>query len=195
MENKNLKKKNEEEIKDRKFNILVILLLLVICISIGYAMLSTTLYINGTTIIDKPSWDVHYENLEKVSGSVSAIEEASLDNAKANISYKVYLKEPGDFYEFTVDIVNEGSLDAMIGKILTIGLSEKARKYVEYKVTYANGTPLNEKDALKAGTKEKIKVKVRYKDDFDEVLLEQTELSLVFQVNYIQDDGTSNAVK
>lgn len=191
-----MKNKKEENKRERKGNRLLILLLLVVSISIGYAMLTTTLYINGTSTIEKPSWDVHYENLEKVSGSIVATEEATIDSTKADINYKISLEVPGDYYEFTVDIVNSGSLNAMIGEVLKLGLTDVEEKYVHYTVTYADGTPLREKDALKAGTEEKIRVKVKYRDDIsnEEYPKETTELKLMFQVNYIQDDGTSNEV-
>ena len=48
-----------------------LLLLLVISISIGYAALSTTLNINGTSTIKKQTWSVHFDTLTVTSGSAT----------------------------------------------------------------------------------------------------------------------------
>ena len=42
----------------------IILLVLVICISIGYAILRTELNIHGTATIPRVAWDVHFENVQ-----------------------------------------------------------------------------------------------------------------------------------
>ena len=179
--------------KNNKKHALVILLLLVVGISIGYAALTTTLNINGTTTIEKATWDVHFENLTKTEGSQTATVEAAIDTTKTLIEYTVTLLEPGDFYEFKVDIVNDGTIDAMISEVLKEGLTTEQQKYIEYTVVYEDDAALQEKDSLKAKTSETIKIRVKYKDDITAADLPTTEQSLVlkFQVTYIQDDGTS----
>ena len=179
--------------KNNKKCMLVILLLLVVGISIGYAALTTTLNINGATKIEKASWDIHFENLVKSDGSVTATTEASIDSTKTLIEYTVTLAEPGDFYEFTVDMVNKGTIDAMISEVLKEGLSSDQEKYIEYTATYTDGVELEEKDYLKVGTKENIKVRVKYREDIDsnDLPTEESAISLSFKVTYVQADETA----
>ena len=52
-------------------NIFFIIVFL-LCISVGYAVLNSTLIINGKSNISKNIWDVHFENINVISGSVEA---------------------------------------------------------------------------------------------------------------------------
>ena len=176
--------------KNKKRSLLLILLLLVVGISVGYAALATTLNINGNTTIEKASWDIHFENLVKTTGSETATTEAAIDGTKTLIEYTVTLNEPGDFYEFTVDIVNNGTIDAMISEVLKEGLTTEQEKYISYTATYSDGMALEEKDYLKSGEKENIRVRVKYRDDISaaELPTENQTLSLKFTITYIQAD-------
>ena len=58
-DNKIIKDDNKEE--NKKY--ILIIFLLLIAISIGYATLSSTLKIKGNGGIDKIRWDVHFENV------------------------------------------------------------------------------------------------------------------------------------
>ena len=183
-----------EKRKNKKKKILVLLLLLLVGISIGYAALTSNLNINGNTNIKKAEWDVHFENLVKSEGSESADKEAAIDTSKTLIEYTVKLPEPGDFYEFTVDIVNRGSIDAMISEVLKTGLTTDQQKYVEYTATYTSGKELNQYDLLKAGQTRKIKVRVKYKDDLnpEDLPTEDKSINISFQVTYVQANENVN---
>ena len=172
---------------------LAILLLLVVGISIGYSALTSSLDITGTTTINKSSWDIHFDNLTTTSGGVVAEKEAQVDTTKTVIDYTITLSEPGDFYEFTVDIVNNGSIDAMIDEVLNTGLTEEQANYIDYTIKYESGISLGEKDNLKANSIRTAKVKVKYRDDIiaNDLPTKNQTISLTFKVTYIQDDGTS----
>ena len=49
--------------KDNRSLYLTAILAVLILIGIGYAALTTTLNITGTTTIKKITWDVHFENI------------------------------------------------------------------------------------------------------------------------------------
>lgn len=167
----------------------LILLLLVVGISIGYAALTTTLNINGTTTIGKASWDVHFENLAVTDGSVTATTAAAIDTAKTTINYEITLSEPGDFYEFTVDAVNGGTLDAELSADPEIlGLTTEQDVYVNYTVTYEDGTALAAGDEIAASASSTYKVRVEYDTDItaDQLPTEDQTISLTFAANYIQ---------
>ncbi|MBO5138206.1 MAG: hypothetical protein J6B89_01015 [Bacilli bacterium] len=183
-----------EKRKNKKKSILVLLLLLLVGISIGYAALTSNLNINGNTKIKKAEWDVHFENLVKSEGSESADKEAVIDASKTLIEYTVKLPEPGDFYEFTVDIVNKGSIDASVSEVLKTGLTADQAKYIEYTAVYTDGVELKENDSLKAGDRKNITVRVKYKDDLnpEDLPTEDKSIDLSFQVIYVQENGKLN---
>ena len=179
----------------------LLLFILLVSISMGYAFLRTELTINGTADFLDARWDIHFANLvvnpnsvELSTGNTAAIISAST----TEVTYAVTLKEPGDFYEFTVDAVNNGTMDAMIDTISSkMGGVEitSLPAYMEYSVTYSDDTPLVVNQYLKAGTTETYKVHIGFKKDINASdLTGQVESkSFSFSVAYVQAD--SNGVE
>lgn len=101
-----------------------LILVLILGISVGYAALSATLKINGTSTIKSATWSVHFgteaNDIQVTSGSVTGDNVTTPARIKSGtnnteIEYSVNLPEPGDYYEFTANVVNDGTLDAIIG--------------------------------------------------------------------------------
>ena len=55
----------------RRNNTIILFVVLLLSISIGYALINTNLKINGTANVTKQTWDIHFENIQ-------VTEEASL---------------------------------------------------------------------------------------------------------------------
>ncbi len=55
----------------KKSNLKLILFILLVSISLGYAFLRTDLTINGTGKIAATSWDIHFNNIQVTNGSVT----------------------------------------------------------------------------------------------------------------------------
>ena len=128
------------KIKRNKTQVYLLLIFsLALLIGVGYAALSVTLKINGQTTINKASWDIHMEDINVTTGSVTATTVPTLDTAKTTVSFSVTLTNPGDFYEFTVKEVNKGTIDAMVSTISKTGLTTTQAKYLDYTVTYDSG--------------------------------------------------------
>ena len=175
-----------------KDNIKIILILLVVCLGIGYSYLNTELNINGTANINSANWSVYWNNVQVESGSVTA-PTPTIDSDKTTVSYTVTLEKPGDYYEFTVDAVNAGTIDAMIETINT-DLNGVAMQiipeYLDYSVTYADNIPLEYNQELLHDSTETYKVHIGYADyiEADELPEENQSLSLEFTVTYKQAD-------
>ena len=185
------------KLKQNKTQIYLILIFAVaLLIGVGYAALSATLNINGQTTINKASWDVHMEDINVTSGSVTATTAPSLDSTNTTVNFSVKLTNPGDFYEFTVKEVNKGTIDAMVSTISKTGLTESQAKYLDYTVNYSDGTAVSEKQLLAANQKETIKVRVAFKKDLtaSDLPTTDTTLNLSFGLNYIQADESAVAI-
>ena len=189
--------------KTEKRTILFLTLLLVI--TVGYALLSQTLDINGTTNIKKTTWSIIWDNVEVNENSVkgdSITTAAAITNTeKTLVEYSISLSEPGEFYEFTVDAKNEGTIDGMVNVVSnkvyeSNGTTEKALpEYLTYTVTYSDGKTIEPKQLLSAGSTEKYKVRVEFKDVAADKLPSQNEtLKFKFEVEYVQADDTAQAV-
>ena len=176
--------------KSGKKVVLSLLALLLLTITVGYAALSTTLNINGTSKINNATWDVHFANLEVTSGSVSATKAATIDSGTTAIDYNVELIKPGDFYGFTVDVTNTGTIDAKLGEApILSGVSAEQDVYTNYTVTYSDDTAINANDKLAAGATKKLKVRVEFDRNITNSQLptEAQPLNLTFAMNYVQD--------
>lgn len=104
--------------KSKKKRNLILLLVVLLGITVGFALLSTTLYINGTSTIKGNVWDIHWdgESITETQGSVTATTPAAIVDGSDNqqIEFAVSFDLPGDYYEFTVDAVNAGTIDGML---------------------------------------------------------------------------------
>ena len=176
-----------------------LLLLLILFVSVGYAILQSNLTITGTTSIQDSKWDIHWNNVVITEGSVSTsnADRATIDNTKTTVNYNITLNKPGDFYEFTVDAVNEGTIDGMIdvisSKLNNVEITTLPA-YLNYSITYSDGTPLQGNQLLAANSSETYKVRIEYKRDIEANQLPETTqtLNLSFSVTYKQ--ATDGAV-
>ena len=189
----------------------LILIILLLVISLGYALLNATLTINGNSKINAQTWDIHWNNVQVTQGSVSigTNDQAATITAgdTTEVTYEVTLDMPGDFYEFTVDAVNAGTVDAMIDVITStykIGNGEPTTitannlpDYLEYSVAYSDGTPITRYQELNANSTETYKVRVAYKSDIDVDDLPETNQSIIFSfsVEYVQADSNATEVR
>lgn len=182
---------------NRKKNRIILLVVLLLVISIGYALVFTDLKIDGILGINKQTWDVHFENIRVKSGSITPVHAATINSQDTTkVSYEVYLENPGDYYEFEVDVVNNGTMDAMITDISSTnnGNPISLPSYIEYKAKYSSGTDLVEKHLLEAGSRDTYIIGVYFKSDITASQLENSQplnLRLVFDVTYSQADDTA----
>ena len=176
--------------RKKQLVILLVLVCLVGTMSIAYAVLSTTLNINGTAQVQDASWNIHFDNIQVNPYSVS-INPVITDSNK--VTFSADLTTPGDFYKFTVDIVNEGSIDAMIESIAkTPELSVEQKKYLRYEVEYVDGTSINDAQLLKSGETKTISVLFSYRNDIpvSDLPNTETDLDLEIVLVYVQANNT-----
>ena len=175
-----------------KFSTMFLITLLLL-LTLGYAYLTQTLNINGLSKVNNASWNVYWDNVQVTSGSVEA-DTPTISN-QTTVSFNVHLSKPGDFYEFTVDAKNDGTIDAMID---TITKTNNIPNYLEYTITYSSGLEIAQYNYLKANSKEVYKVRVEFKNDIDASDLPNSNqsINLTFGVTYVQaDENAFQAVR
>ena len=164
-----------------------------IFIGVGYAYLNSQLSIKGQTTIAKASWDVHFENIVKVDGNVGN-SSATITNNATLVNFNVSLENPGDFYEFTVDVVNKGTIDAMVSSLVNTGISAEQQKFLTYTVTYLGNNEIKEKQLLKSGDTTTIDVFIKYRDDISSVDLPGDDQNLAVSLSLMYTQADSSAV-
>ncbi len=123
-------------------------------------------------------WNINFTNLEVTKGS----EDGTISLNDNAISLQVQFDKETEFYEFTLDVVNNGTLDAKIGEINLDVKNDK--KILDYSLTYLDDKIIQKDDLLKAGEKKKIKVRIYYPVQKEKVY-EALDLELMFNLNYI----------
>ena len=154
-------KKNKGKDKNSVFLVIGILLVVGI-ITVGYAALQATLQINGTANIGGATWDIHFENIEETAATnVTANPAPSApDDTTTTLTYGVNLVKPGDIYQFTAKIVNDGTIDARLDELVLSGAS--SLPYVSYTITYSDLSPIENDDTLLAEEEWTVLVTVQY---------------------------------
>ena len=183
--------------RQKKYNLILFLIILVAGIGLGYAALSANLEIDGTTNLTKTTWDIHFDHIQETSGGVTPNSATSINAAGDTVTYNITLSTPGDFYEFTVDAVNAGTVDGMIESVtstLNNGSITNLPDCLTYSATYSDGVEIIPNHLLAANSTETYKIRVEFKTDIDEDDLPDSNqtLSFAFSINYIQ--ANNNAV-
>ena len=113
------------------------LCLIVILMGIYFASVSYSAAVNVTKYIGKTNtkWDVNIDELsyEETIGSIQA---SSHTISATTSSTEVTLSKPGDFYEYSIKIDNDGSLNAVLRGINIEGIKENQKAYLNYSVAY-----------------------------------------------------------
>ncbi len=168
-----------------KNNLLLLVILMIGFISLGYALLTTNINITGTGKIKDAKWDVHFANIQVTDGSVTPTTAANITD-DTSVEFAVTLEKPGDFYEFTIDVVNEGTIDAMVDNFSAT--PTVLPDCFSYTVTWSNGEVPKDKDGLSKGKTYQMKVRVEMLKDINagQLLTAEQTLTLSVQLNCVQ---------
>lgn len=182
--------------KNYQVAIIGVLAFAVLFMAVGFAAYTQTLNINGVATVGTNKWSVHFKDgsLQEVAGSVTS-ENLTLDTASTTANFKVKLNRPGDYYAFSVDVINDGTFDAILNNITMTQLTAAEAKYLKFTVSY-DGTVYsssanNVLDALNYNTGNNTKnliVRVEYRDDVaaEDLPTTDTEVSLSVALGYEQ---------
>ena len=173
---------------NKNIYIIALVVVLVVSVSIGYAILFTGLNINGSSGISANTWNIKFNNLSVTEGSVTADSPIITDDTA--LSYNVTLTKPGDFYEFSVNVVNSGSINAVLSTTPVLsGLTEQHLAYMDAQIYYQSGAPLKAGDILNAGQTRKIIIRLDFKKDLanEDLPSEIQVINLGFEMEYVQD--------
>ena len=187
--------------KEKRKMMFTLLILLFLGLGIGYAALASNLSINGTSTLIASSWDIHFENLNVTDGSVDigTGDSAATITSPTTITYTVTLAQPGDFYDFTVDVKNDGTIDGMIGNIsykVNGSSTEHFDLPFEYYIMYTDGIELDTNQQLLAGEKESLKVHIGYAEDIEPTDLPSSDTTetITVEITYVQADENAKRI-
>ena len=179
-----------------KHLILNIIIIIILIIGIGHASLASNLSITGTTDVSGNHWDIHFSETYNEESTGEIITSATTDEEdNTKLTFSIALTKPGDYYEFSVDIINGGTIDGMIGNIeqkINNQPISSLPNYLEYNISYIDGTEIDNNQILPAGRSVGIVVNVTYKSDISNEDLPSTTAYYTFSLNvdYIQKNNS-----
>lgn len=176
--------------------VIVVMLIVVAGLTVAFASLSSVLNIKGTAYLDAAKWGIKFQNLsepEKI-GTASSTGTAKIEEAKsAEISnINVNLSTPGDKVVYTVDLVNEGTINAKIDKIEKTALTSEQQKYLTFKVTDKDYNEVSKGDILSSGETKKLIITIEFIKDLtkEDLPTNTSTISLSYKLNFVQTDDS-----
>ena len=158
----------------------------VLSLGIGFAYIQSDLNINTFLTAIKGKWQLDYTNFKADTNSTATDDSYNYNNETNKITFTAPLNSLSDYYSFSFDIENNGTIEAKLNNYTINGLSESEQQYVDCIVTFVDGdTPISG-DGIEVNTKETVIVTVKYKDSSN-VSNGIYNLSLLF--DYGKSDG------
>ena len=190
------------DFKNRNY-IIIGLCIVLVFMAVGFAAFAQSLQINGTSSITS-NWCVGFDNT-MTSSIVSTTGVAGGTAPTGEIEYtgntcgtksqvgaeiSAILNQPGDSLEYTLTILNEGSLDAKIDSITVDGTSvtkdtaiQKGNIIFDIKMPYSS--------SISAGSSTIMKVVVKFQNNTDVTgMYDGEQGSISVKINATQDSGT-----
>ena len=184
--------------KGRRVKIISVFVMIVavLGLTVVFAAMSKNLNINGIAGTDIASWDVHFANLSSVSLTNRAVETNTPNISSDGLSIEninVSLKEPKDKATYTVDIVNDGSINAEISRIKMPELTKEQEKYLSITATYEDGTDVSVSNIINAGITKAVTISILFKEDIEasDLPKEAQEVNIQLELEYVQTDKKS----
>ena len=178
--------------KERRIKALavVVLVIAVLGLTIAFAALSQTLTINGSAKLDASKWGLKFDNLVLASvpnpDYIEGTATIKTDDNTVIENMNVRLTTPGDKVVYTVDLVNEGSINAKIDEIVKTTTPD----YLTFKVIKENNQELEEGYVLGKETRIPLRIEIEFKRDItkEDLPKETSTITLSYGVTFVQTD-------
>ena len=186
----------------KRIRTIILIIVLLLGMSVGFSYINDSIGETGLFYIRNNTWDIHWDNIKVSPGSIKDSQvpiKAHIMGDTTKVEYSVILKNPGEYYEFTVDSINKGSINAMVELIETKFYEEDGKTekelpdYLEYEFVHIDGREIIKKELLKTQHKQSFRIKIKFKEDItEEQLPTKDEMIIVRQdLLYVQADESA----
>ena len=163
--------------KNKKITLIIAFLSIVlVTITIGYALMSSDLKINTTGMVNPAKWRIHFIDSSSIIQGSANISGLPDKTDTTELSYNCILRKPGDQCQVKATIKNDGDINAKLSLITKLepeytGTGEDIALMKEntiYKVKYNNidsSKILSENPSLYPGTEAIVTIIFGYKSD------------------------------
>lgn len=184
-----------EKKKNTQILIIVLLSVAILFMSVGYATFASQLNIAGTATVKANRWSVHYVT-DSYSESTNSVQASAHNITATDFTFTATLTKPGDFYEATANVINDGTFNAQLSSLTMSTLTAAQQKYITYKVYFdgveysASATGLSQSLPYATGTNTKVvKVRAQYiqpENSADLPTAQDDSVTLTASLNFTQ---------
>ena len=96
-----------------KMKVIIVMIIMIVFMAVGYALLSTSLNINGSTAVTS-NWQVEFSDIRTVEQKGGATNKITPTVSKTTANFEVDLVQPGDEITYEIDITNYGDIEAEV---------------------------------------------------------------------------------
>lgn len=159
------------------------LLLIILFISIGFAVLTANLDFTGTFTFKDSKFSIYLDKVEENNSSDKNVNISIED--KTNISLSGTFDKLGDYIEFSFYVINDGTINAVFDNVNFLIEDESLNKYFDFSLRNIDDDPIENGYYFQAGSTKKVTARVEYKYDIDE-LINVNNLDMIISINFIQ---------
>lgn len=151
---------------------ILILVLIAILLTIKFMY-----HINHEPMDTTYMWNITFTNLQVTKES----QQGTINLEDNLLTLDVTLKEEGEFYEFTLDTCNNGTLDAKIEEIF-LNITNP-QNILTYTLTYEDGSLIQKGDILSSNETKTLKIRISYPKQ-KEKIYDSLNLKLSLNIKY-----------
>ena len=175
----------------------------IVAMSIGFAAYATTLTIGGgssgagSAVTIKKAWDVHYDSTktEAQMETAAVADNGTITNiSTTNVTFTATLNEPGDYYQFTMPVKNDGTMTAYLDSINMTALTDAQKAYLEFNIAYDGANATNQNltgitgKSLASGASKDMVVTVTFKANTDQSALPASDATVNLWAELLFED-------
>lgn len=133
-----------------------------ICVLVLVIIYAISFYMTNIYVPSGEEFDLKYTNLRR-SDAIGSPEEEKYEFTDHGFFTRTNFVKKDDQVEYVFDIVNDGTLDAVL-KYDPINLSTDYyfKKHIDYKITYSDNEPIKKGDEIKVGETKTFRVHIKY---------------------------------
>ena len=160
--------------KKKQSIMIIAVVVTMICVSVGYTLSSSKINLtNATTMINK-IWDVKLATISSVQTEGYGKNLSSSIENDFEAKFNIQLNEIGDKVTYTINVKNEGNIDAILKDIDLI--TKTKTKDIVYKIE-----GLDEGDILKPGESQMFTLSAKYNENAKEQKVLTNEITLILE--------------
>lgn len=161
----------------KQIHILEGLMILIIILIAGLLSIKFIYHINHEKVDTAYMWNINFNNLQVTEGS----KEGKINLSNNTLTLDVTLEKETEYYEFTLDIENKGTLNAQL-KNINLAI-DNPKNILTYQLNYLDGSTPKINDIINSNTIQTIIVRIEYPKQTNKIY-EALNLSLSLSMEY-----------